>query len=362
MAGNVLLTGANLTSCNGIFEPYDFSADGTRIYVHSLTLTHRSNLPCRFLWREQSPPYDWRAGADHLQTRSGRRVVAAQRVCASALFDLVGTTLGKCEDMCRSKASCAHFSYSSGTRTCMGWRGSAPSSPTVNDTTGGLGCNWESANKSSAGTTMYALGSMQPTPLRGVLPVNAACVENVSSWLELATVTRGGVSSQSEIPSAALVTAPLVSTPALTSLSDSQGQGVCQQLEQSGSTAGITPFTACSRSSVTSAWIDFDPGLSAWTVCGMCLDADANQTGRRLLEDPTLLSDVDRSATSSRRLTHGSESGANKSHATVTNSSRNAATGRCALSFTASGLQSACPIYYVAGAAASGASNTTTSS
>ena len=144
-------------------------------------------------------------------------------------------------------------------------------------------------------------------------------MEQITSWIELATVTQGGVTSQQEVPSSVAVLTDTTAglPPDIGAYLSAAASGVCQQSEPSA--IGLLPGMACSRPSVTSAWIEFNPIEPAWIICGMCMPA-------QVANHSELIGEL---------------------NATVGfNTTLHGATQSCTLTMTPSGLGSNCPLYY----------------
>ena len=260
-AGRVTLSGATTSECHGEYEPHSYGADGTRIYIHASAQSLPSNFPCLFIWREQAPPRSWRVGHDYTQARSGHRPGVQGKGCdaSAALFsfeDVSGAS--ECAAACRNRPDCTHFS--------------------LNSTAGSgcLGCTWATSTP-AMGSTLYALGSGQTTPLRSTQPPGANCVDDTTAWLERATITQGGVTWQDEVPSGNAVarTTAAPATLAMTALPTNGSQGACRH-EPPPTVGGVSvaPSVACSRAmtqDLGAPWLEFNPVGSYWTVCGMCM-------------------------------------------------------------------------------------------
>jgi len=296
--------GSTDAKCSGHFDAFAFNPDGTRVYMHSRAQTLSSNAPCRFIWREQSPPFSWRVGANYQQDREGYQVCSSSKQCdpQEALVLASGVTAEKCADLCRSKQACTHFSLSADGQ-CQAC--------THNTTIAG------------GGVDLYSLGTGKLSVLRSAQ--SAACVQSVTAWLELTMIDAGGVRIQSETAANASVNDPA---------DDAKSVGRCN----SSNPPGRIPDSVCSRSTpVTTPWIDFNEEDSSYIFCGICPSGGAQSAP---LPPPPP------SSPPSAPIPPPA-SGAGSGHEIIV-STNYGATSLCKLKLSSPGVyESNCPIYYV---------------
>ena len=77
------MVGGSNDLCHAVYQKYTFNIDGSLIFIHTGSNVP-SNLPCRYIWREQTPPFYWRVGSNYQST-----VVPTPMRSGSSLTDCV---------------------------------------------------------------------------------------------------------------------------------------------------------------------------------------------------------------------------------------------------------------------------------